>query len=75
VRRLGLGVAPGRLDDVRSFYRRELPKHGFRLGAGDAEENEAETDFAGEHARGHLRLRTLEGCSGAVSVAVAVRPA
>jgi hypothetical protein len=67
------GYAPGELEANRDFFRRELPKRGFRLGEGDAEEDEAETDFSGNGVDGHLRLHAIDGCEGAVSVAVVVR--
>src|SRR5437016_6248065 len=37
------GFAPGPLDATRAFFREQLPKAGFELGEGDAEEHEAET--------------------------------
>jgi hypothetical protein len=65
------GYIPGDLEAVRDFIRRELPKHGYVLGEGDAEEHEAETDFSGKDIEeGHLLLRDIPGCDGAVSVAI-----
>jgi hypothetical protein len=65
------GYIPGDLEAVRDFIQRELPKHGYALGEGDAEEHEAETDFSGNHIEeGHLLLRDIPGCDGAVSIAI-----
>jgi hypothetical protein len=64
---------PGTLRGVRDFYRGELPRAAYRLGRGDAERYEAETDFRGRRIAGHLRLNALPGCR-AVALAVAVRP-
>ncbi len=67
------GVAPGSLREARDYVRRAFPKAGYELGGGDAEENEAETEFSGHGREGRLKLHTLAGCKGAVTVAVAVR--
>ena len=64
------GSAAGTLQGVRDFYERALPKQGFALGEGDAEEHEAETDFDGNGVSGHLRLRDGGGC---VNVQLAVK--
>ena len=65
------GSAAGTLQGVRDFYERALPKQGFALGEGDAEEHEAETDFDGNGVGGHLRLR--DGGGGCVNVQLAVK--
>jgi hypothetical protein len=65
---------PGTLRGARDFYRARLPRAAYRLGRGDAERYEAETDFEGHGVAGHLRLNALPGCR-AVALAVAVRPA
>jgi hypothetical protein len=65
------GYAPGDLEGVRDYVQRELPKQGYELGEGDAEEHEAETDFSGHHITdGHLRLRDIPGCDGAIAIAI-----
>jgi hypothetical protein len=64
--------APGTLRGARDFYRSALPRAGFRLGRGDAERYEAETDFSRGAVAGHLKLNALPGCR-AVSLTVAVR--
>jgi hypothetical protein len=63
----------GSLGAARDFFAKGLPASGFVLGAGDAEAYEAETDFAGQGVRGHLKLSTSFDCPGTVDVAVALR--
>jgi hypothetical protein len=67
------GVLPGAIDSTRDYYKRELPKHGYRLGEGDSEEDEAEADFTGHGASGHFKLNTIPGCDGALRLEVALR--
>jgi len=64
----------GGLEAARDYYKEQLPKHGFELGEGDAEEEEAETEFDGHGFEGHLKLRTIEGCANALSLGVVLRP-
>ena len=64
----------GELEDARDYYQEELPKAGFELGEGDAEDEEAETEFNGHGFEGHLKLRTIEGCDDALSLRVVLRP-
>jgi hypothetical protein len=64
----------GELEAARDYYKEELPKAGFELGEGDAEEQEAETEFDGHGYEGHLKLHTIEGCENAVSLRVVLRP-
>jgi hypothetical protein len=70
--RIYSGSVPGSLRGARDWFRRELPSRGYRLGAGDAEEHEADTVFSGHGLVGHLRLRDLGGCRGTVSLEIAV---
>jgi hypothetical protein len=67
------GFVPGKLEDVRDYYERELGKRGYTLGEGDAEEHEAEADFSGHGVSGHFRLHDVAGCDGALTIAVAWR--
>jgi hypothetical protein len=62
-------VAHG-LKDAKQFISRELPKAGFALSGGEAEANEAETDFTGHGVTGRLKVRAIEGCAGAVTLTV-----
>jgi hypothetical protein len=71
--RIYTGAVPGTLRGARDWFRRELPSRGYRLGAGDAEEHEADTLFSGRGLVGHLRLRDLGSCRGTVSLELAVR--
>jgi len=52
---------------------RELPRKGFRLGAGESEYGfEAENAFAGHGAVDRFKVRVLPGCRGAVLLFVAL---
>jgi hypothetical protein len=67
------GFLPGGLGAARDYFKRELPKHGYTLGEGDAEEHEAEADFSGHGVEGHFKLSDEGDCDGAVRLAVALR--
>ena len=67
------GVVPGDVAPMRDFYKAELPKHGYTLGKGDSESEEAEADFTGHGADGHFKLRDISGCNGALTLEVALR--
>ena len=67
------GVVPGDVAPMRDFYKAELPKHGYTLGKGDSESEEAEADFTGHGADGHFKLRDISGCHGALTLEVALR--
>lgn len=67
------GYVAGDLESVRDFFRERLPNAGFELREGDAEEHEAETDFAGHGVEGRLKLHDIAGCDGALTLAVAVK--
>jgi hypothetical protein len=64
----------GDLEAARDYYKEQLPKRGFELGEGDAEEQEAETEFEGHGFQGRLKLHTIEGCANALSLGVVLRP-
>src|SRR5919198_396562 len=63
-----LGSIPGDLDAVRDYFRSELPRSGYTLGEGDAEEHEAETEFSGHGIEAHLKLHDVEDCDGVVTL-------
>ena len=65
-------VVPRDLRDAKRFISRELPKAGFELSGGEAEANEAETDFTGHGVTGRLKVRKIQGCAGAVTLTVGV---
>jgi hypothetical protein len=64
------GVVPDDLKGAKQFISRELPRAGFKLSGGEAEANEAETDFSGHGVTGRLKVRAIEGCAGAVTLTV-----
>jgi hypothetical protein len=67
------GRAPLDLVPAARFFVRELPRNGFRLGAGDSEQGfEAESAFAGHGTSGRFKVRVLPACRGAVLLLVAV---
>jgi hypothetical protein len=66
------GHVPGELEAARDFFAEELPSAGYELEGGDAEEEEAETEFGGP-AEGKLKLRSVPGCEGALTLELAVR--
>ena len=63
--------SPGDFREVHGFFEREREDAGYRLSGGEAEEDEAETDFAGDGISGHLVVHSIGGCDGAVRVGVA----
>jgi hypothetical protein len=66
--------SPGDLEGVRSFFEQELQDGGYRLSGSEAEEHEAELDFAGNGHAGHLVIRSIGACEDAVRVGVATAP-
>jgi hypothetical protein len=68
------GVVAGDLDGVASFFEDELPKHGFQLGAGDAEAHEKESPFTGHGYRGRWRVvKHPQGCPVVAAFVVVIR--
>src|SRR5919199_1591757 len=67
------GTLRGDLHELRDYYEAQLPKHGYRLGEGDAEEHEAEADFTGHGGTGHFKLNDVLGCDDVVRLQVALR--
>lgn len=63
---------PGDLRSNAEFFHEELVEAGYTLGAGDSEEHEMETFFADRRRDGFLKLRTLAGCDGALTLAIAL---
>ena len=66
--------APGDLAGVREFFEQELEHAGYTLRGSEAEEHEAETDFSGNGHAGHIVIRSISGCDGAVRVGVTTAP-
>lgn len=50
------GVVSGDLDGTSSFFKRELPENGFRLGESEGEEHEQEGEFEGHGYEGEWRV-------------------
>jgi hypothetical protein len=65
-------VVPNDLKSAKQFISRELPRAGYKLSGGEAEANEAETDFTGHGVTGRLKVRTIGGCAGVVTLTVGV---
>lgn len=76
-RKLGADVvramAPGSLGDVREQVKQQLERSGYEIGGGEVEEHDAEAEIEGNGRSGRLKLRELDGCSGAVQVELALR--
>ena len=64
---------PGFINPVRNYFVSQLPRSGWKLGAGDAEGNEAESFFTGHGVTGHFKVRELPGCAGALSLRLTFR--
>jgi hypothetical protein len=65
------GYVAGDLEATADYFSEELPDAGYELGEGDAEEHEAETEFEGNGIDGRLKLRSVSGCDGALSLTLA----
>lgn len=59
-----LGYMPLGLGDSAKYLIRELPKHGYKLGYGDSESNEAESQLSGNGWRGAFVIRSVYECQG-----------
>ena len=66
------GVQPLGLQEAARFLVRELPLAGYRLGEGDSEGDEAETDFSGHGLAGRVKVRALQDCEEATTIAISV---
>jgi hypothetical protein len=58
-----LGLIPGELQNVASFFNETLPDHGYRIGIGDAEGTESEAPFTGNGYRGRWRVNAIPDCA------------
>jgi hypothetical protein len=65
------GYVAGDLEATADYFREEFPSAGYELGEGDAEKHEAETEFEGNGVDGRLKLRSVDGCEGALSLSLA----
>jgi hypothetical protein len=54
------------------FFMRQLPKAGYKLGEGDAEQDEAESGFSGHEITGRWKVNGILDCPNAVTLALFV---
>lgn len=66
------GYVPASLREASDFFREELPKAGFELGEGDAENDEAEQAFSGHGLDGQWKVHSILDCPDAVSLTIAL---
>jgi hypothetical protein len=66
------GIQPLAIREAGRFLITALPKAGYRLGRGDSEAGEAETDFLGHGAVGRVKVRTIPGCAHATHLVIAL---
>ena len=72
-RTLVMGVIPLGFRSAVDFYVTKLPAAGYQLGAGDAEQNEAEALFLGDRVRGKWKVNGIPNCPNAVRLTLLVR--
>lgn len=66
------GVAPGSIDDLKSFFEEEIESAGYSAGRTEAEATEREAVFTGNGIRGGWRVNPVAGCEGASKVTLVV---
>jgi hypothetical protein len=71
-RTLVTGMIPLDFRAAVDFYVLKLPAAGYQLGAGDAEQGEAEALFLGESARGKWKVNAILNCPDAVTLTLLV---
>jgi hypothetical protein len=71
-RTLVTGVIPLAFRSAVDFFVTKLPAAGYQLGAGDAEQDEAEAVFLGERVRGKWRVNGILNCPDAVTLTLLV---
>jgi hypothetical protein len=67
------GVVSQEFRSAVDFFVTKMPAAGYRLGAGDAEMDEAEALFTGPNLRGKWKVNGIPNCPGAVTLALYVR--
>jgi hypothetical protein len=67
------GFIPMELNQVTRFFVQKLPEAGFRLGRGEVERSEAESRFGGNGVAGFFKIRSIEGCPGALQFMIRVQ--
>ena len=71
-RTLVTGVIPLEFRTAVDFYVMKLPAAGYQLGAGDAEQAEAEALFLGKSVRGKWKVNGILNCPDAVTLTLLV---
>ena len=71
-RTLVTGVIPLDFRTAVDFYVMNLPAAGYQLGAGDAEQAEAEALFLGESVRGKWKVNGILNCPDAATLTLLV---
>ena len=61
------------LPQATRFFLKNLTAAGYRLGRGEAERGEAEDRFTGNGVVGFFRVRSIEGCPGALEFTIRVQ--
>jgi hypothetical protein len=67
------GVIPLAFRGAVDFFVTKLPAAGYQLGAGDAEQYEAEALFLGERIKGKWKVNGIASCPRAVTLTLLVR--
>jgi hypothetical protein len=71
-RTLVTGVVPLDFRTAGNFFVTKLPAAGYQLGAGDAEQDEAEALFLGERVHGKWKVNGILNCPSAVTLTLLV---
>jgi hypothetical protein len=66
------GIQPLGIREAGRFLITDLPAAGYRIGRGDSEADEAETDFLGHGAVGRVKVHTIPGCAHATHLVIAL---
>ncbi|MGN6331687.1 MAG: hypothetical protein ACTHOD_08540 [Motilibacteraceae bacterium] len=69
------GIAPTPFEDALVQLQQAFPAAGYALAAGEVEQRDAESNWAGHGLRGRWALRASPTCAGEVLVSVLVAPA
>lgn len=69
------GIAPTPFRDALAQLQKAYPAAGYALSAGEVEQRDAESNWAGHGVRGRWALRASPTCDGEVLVSVLVAPA
>jgi hypothetical protein len=64
------GYVPSDLRSAATFLQTHLPPAGYRLGLGDSEPDEAESDFSGRGVSGRWKVHGILDCASAVTLTI-----